>query len=131
MNVHFMSAVKNLVRLMIVVAICLSAQAHAGVVSTQSMVNSYVGSNVSVNAGDSVDKLVVREKLINLGVAPDVVNNRLAAMTPAEIKSLNKNIDELPAGEGILGLAVFVFVLFIVTDAVCVTDIYSFVNCAK
>ena len=123
--------VKLFVRFFVVVAICLTAQAQAGVVSTQTMMSNHLNMNASESLVGNVDKSSVRDKLIGLGVAPEVADTRLAAMTQTEINYLNKHIDELPAGEGVLGLAVFVFVVFIITDAVCVTDIYSFVNCAK
>lgn len=56
------------------------------------------------------------------------VEQRVAAMTNAEVAQLTTELDELPAGRGLLGAAVLIFVVFVITDAIGATDIFTFVR---
>jgi hypothetical protein len=76
-----------------------------------------------------LDSAALQERLQALGLDRAQVEERLGALTPAELAALEAQLDELPAGSGLLGIAVLLFVLFVITDAACATDIFSFVNC--
>ncbi|TPW09573.1 MAG: hypothetical protein FD130_2475, partial [Halothiobacillaceae bacterium] len=52
-------------------------------------------------------------------------------MTDSEVAQLNSRIAELPAGGDVLGLVVFLFVFFVITDAIGITDIFTFVRPLK
>lgn len=74
----------------------------------------------------------VREKLTELGVSPERVQERVAALSDAEVQALSDRIQEMPAGEGpietLLVLGVFVFVVLLVTDILGFTDVFPFVT---
>nr|WP_296748342.1 DUF6627 family protein [Thioalkalivibrio sp.] len=70
----------------------------------------------------------VRGQLQAMGVSADLAAERVARMTDAEVRMLNERLDELPAGAGVLGVLVFLFLLFVITDALGVTDIFPFVK---
>lgn len=70
----------------------------------------------------------LRNQMIELGVDPAVVISRVENMTDAEVITLNEKIQEMAAGEGVLGLIVLLFIIFIITDALGVTDVFSFVH---
>lgn len=70
----------------------------------------------------------VRAKLVALGVDPAQVGDRLDALTDAEVSLLGERLDTLPAGAGALELAVFVFLVLLLTDILGYTDIFPFVN---
>ena len=70
----------------------------------------------------------VRSQLQAMGVTADLAAERVARMTEAEVRMLNERLDELPAGAGVLGVILFLFVLFVITDALGVTDIFPFVH---
>jgi hypothetical protein len=70
----------------------------------------------------------VRGQLQAMGVSADLAAERVARMTDAEVRMLNERLDELPAGAGVLGVLLFLFVLFVITDALGVTDIFPFVK---
>lgn len=71
----------------------------------------------------------VQEKLIALGVDTDLVSERVKHMTPSEIAYLNEHIDDMEAGQGVIGILLLIFLVFIVTDMLCATDVFPFVNC--
>lgn len=70
----------------------------------------------------------VRSQLSQMGVDAESVKLRLAQMTDQEIASLSERMADLPAGGDALGVILFLFVLFIVTDAIGATDIFPFVH---
>lgn len=54
---------------------------------------------------------------------------RVAGMTPEEVRSMNQNIDELPAGgSSVPGAAVLVFLVLLFTDFMEFTDDFPFVK---
>ncbi|TVP85845.1 MAG: hypothetical protein EA347_09600 [Thioalkalivibrio sp.] len=70
----------------------------------------------------------VREQLQAMGVQPELAAERIARMTDAEIRMLSERLDELPAGAGLLGVALFIVLLLVITDALGITDIFPFVH---
>lgn len=70
----------------------------------------------------------VRDKLAALGVERQQVEQRIQSLTSAELAQFNQQLSEAPAG-GIVGVIVLFLVIFIITDMLCATDIFSFVKC--
>jgi len=71
----------------------------------------------------------VQEKLVSMGVDRDQVEQRINSLTPAELAQFNQQLDQAPAGAGVVGIIVLFLVIFIVTDLLCATNIFNFVNC--
>jgi len=69
-----------------------------------------------------------RAQLQALGVSPQDVDARVAAMTDAEVAQVNRHLAEMPAGGNILGLIVLLFIVFIITDMLGATDVFPFVH---
>ncbi len=76
----------------------------------------------------TLEREQVRNQLTQLGVDAETVKQRVAQMTEQEIATLNERLGDLPAGGDAVGVILFVFVLFIVTDAIGATDIFPFVH---
>ena len=76
-----------------------------------------------------LDHKDVQEKLVSMGVERDQVEKRINSLTPAELAQFNQQLDEAPAGAGAVGIIVLFLVIFIVTDMLCATNIFNFVNC--
>jgi hypothetical protein len=74
----------------------------------------------------------VGQYLEAMGVDHHEAQARVDTMTDAEIRMLVNKIDHMPAGGDALGfllaLAVVVFVVFIVTDIIGVTDVFTFIK---
>ncbi len=69
-----------------------------------------------------------RAQLQALGVSPEAVDARVAAMTDAEVAQVNRHLAQMPAGGDILGLLLVLFIVFIITDMLGATDIFPFVH---
>jgi hypothetical protein len=70
------------------------------------------------------------------GVEPAEVQARVAALSDAEVASVARQLDRLPAAGGsvvgpIIGALVFVFVVLLITDLLGLTDVFPFVKKKK
>ena len=74
----------------------------------------------------------VQDQLVLLGIDPEEATSRVASLSEEEIQQIAGRLDELPAGEGGLGVVVgailIVFLVLLITDLLGLTDVFSFVN---
>lgn len=79
-----------------------------------------------------VQRQDVREQMIALGVDPVEAAARVASLSDPEVRQIAGQIDSLPAGQGVLvaliGAAVFIFVVLLITDLLGLTHVFPFVN---
>jgi len=76
----------------------------------------------------------VRDALLARGVDPADAQARIASLTDDEVQQLAANVGEMPAGGSAVGVVAIVFLVLILLDVMCVTDIFSFIkkhNCRK
>jgi len=76
-----------------------------------------------------LDDQDVQKKLEAMGVDRDQVESRINSLTPAELAQFNQQLDQAPAGAGVVGVIVLFLVIFIITDMLCATNIFNFINC--
>jgi len=79
-----------------------------------------------------LDDQDVQGKLAALGVERDQVERRIQSLTNAELAHFNQQLSQAPAGAGagaVLGIIVLFLVIFIITDMLCATNVFKFVNC--
>lgn len=77
-----------------------------------------------------LDDQQVQQKLLELGVDRQQVAERINRLTAAELAQFNQQLAQEPAG-GIIGVIILLLVIFIITDMLCATDIFSFVKCVR
>ena len=73
----------------------------------------------------------VGARLIEMGVDIKLARERVASLTDAEIAVLNERLGELPAGGDVLVVMLIIFLVFIMTDVLGVTDIFPFIHPAN
>lgn len=73
----------------------------------------------------------VKNTLASMGVGEQEVRDRIQSLTPGELADFKKQLAEAPAGEGVVGIIVLFLLVFIITDMLCATDIFPFVNCVR
>ncbi len=75
----------------------------------------------------------VRQQMETLGVNPDDAASRVAGLSDSEVKKIVNRLDEMPAGQdalgAILGVLVFILVVLLITDILCLTSFYPFTKC--
>lgn len=101
---------------------------QAAMVSNQQIIYAAEQTDARQSLLQTLKREQVQQQLLNLGVSPADVEARVQHMSYAEITQLNQQIDELPAGSGVLGAVVFIFLVFVVTDVIGATDVFPFIR---
>jgi len=114
-----------------VMSVTLFAQVSwAQMVSTESLFEQ----PVTVSAEEKVAQFIAREDVAKtfeqMGVDSKMVKERVAVLSDEEISKIAYQIDTLPAGGdafgGIVGAAVFIFIVLLVTDILGLTKVFNF-----
>lgn len=69
----------------------------------------------------------VRSKLVEWGVDPAQAEARVQRLSDAELVKAARLTDQ-PAGSGVVGAIVLIFVVLLITDILGLTDIFTFVR---
>lgn len=70
----------------------------------------------------------LRDQLTQMGIDPDKASDRIANMTNTEIAQLNEHLKDMPAGEGVGSVLLVIFIVFVITDMLGATDIFTFIR---
>ncbi|AKJ29997.1 PA2779 family protein [Caldimonas brevitalea] len=120
------------------VALCmgLSAMAQPGSatlvtteqVAQESMADSHTaaGDAQRQRLASELDRPELMARLQEFGVTAEQARQRVAALSDEEAATLVAQIEQAPAGGDVLGVALFVFVLLLVTDILGFTKIFPF-----
>ena len=108
-------------------AVSIPVPAFAGIVSTE---QALVGAERDRLVG-LLERDDVQARLQALGVDPADARARVAALTDAEAAQLAAEIDALPTGGDVLGVALIVFLVLLFTDIMGYTKIFPFTRAAR
>ena len=108
-----------------------SLQAQAAMVGTGEAVAQQQLSVDRAELKAMLDDQEVQAKLASLGVSQDQVEQRIDSLTADELADFNSQLNDAPAAAGVVGIIVLFLVIFIITDMLCATNVYSFVNCVN
>jgi hypothetical protein len=74
----------------------------------------------------------VQIAMVQHGVYPEEAQKRISCLSDEEVLKVAREIEQLPAGgDGVgtvIGAAVFIFVVLLITDILGLTHVFSFVN---
>lgn len=118
---------RRLVALLVAVSLVAPWPAHAGMLSTE---NALSGDRERI--ARMLDRTDVQAQLQAYGVRAEDVKERVGALTDEEAAELAARMDELPAGGvGILGAALIVFLVLLLTDILGYTKVFPFTRPMK
>jgi len=106
----------------------LTAPAQAAMIGTQQAVQSAQSETRATRIAEVNSYLARAEvgaELQRLGVAPELVKDRVASLTDQELEQLAMNINEQPAGGDALVILGVIFLVLIVLEVVGVTNVFS------
>ncbi len=103
-------------------------QAQAAIIDNNQVIYQTEQANDKAVLLQTINRIDVQKQLMSMGVNSADLENRINQMTQGEIAQLNQQIDGLPAGGGVLGIVLLVFVVFVITDVVGATDIFPFIH---
>jgi len=95
-------------------------------VSTQSVLSSDRAGADKERINEILARADVQDQLLKQGVDLDEVDARVAALSDAEAQQMAEQLEQLPAGAGVVGALFAVFIILLVTDILGLTDVYPF-----
>jgi Family of unknown function (DUF6627) len=106
--------------------------ARAALVSTEQV----IGASAAAADRDRVAAFLgrddVRRQMVALGVDPMEAAARVQGLSDAEVHQIAGHLDQLPAGQdaivAVIGAAVFIFLVLLITDLLGLTHIFPFVH---
>lgn len=105
-----------------------AAPAHAALVGTDQVLAEAEAELDRERLVEMLDRDAVRSQLEAMGVDPADARARVERMTDAEVAELQGRVDEAVAGGDALGVALVIFIVFVITDVIGATDIFPFIN---
>lgn len=122
------AAMKRLVALVAglgLLTMTFAGAVNAAMVGTQSAVSTEQRAEYISEIKGWLGQDGVQQQLVELGVDPANASERVAAMTTEELQTLHQQIEELPAGAGVIEVIGIVFVVLLILELVGVTNIFS------
>ena len=110
----------------------ISAPAHAVMVNTAEILKQNQHNLACERINMFLDRSEVQKHLVAWGVNPEEAKARVDSLTDQEIEKIAARIDQLPAGGGalgtIVGAALVIFIVLLITDILGFTDVFPFVK---
>lgn len=121
---------KLIINMLLVCFLSVSFQqaALAGIVSTSDLVDEQLVLTEKQRLIQLFASEQVQSQLVAMGVDPSDAQQRLENMTDEEIMAFSQQMDDMPAGSGVVGALVLVFLVLLVTDLLGYTDVFPFVK---
>lgn len=108
-----------------------ASSAAAGVVGTGELLTEQRADLDRQSLLDMLERDEVKDRLAQMGVSQEQVEERIQNLTPQELSAFEQQLAEAPVGEDVVGIIVLFLLVFVVTDMLCATNIYPFINCIR
>lgn len=106
--------------------------ALAGMIETETVLDVAKSQESREYLNEVLSRKDVQSALMAQGVNPLEAQARVASLSDAEVVRLAEQVEHLPAGGDavgvIVGAAVLVFIILLITDILGYTDVFPFVN---
>jgi hypothetical protein len=106
--------------------------AQAALVSTEQVLAAGHGATDRARVLAFLGRAEIREQIAALGVDPNEAAARVAALSDAQVREIAGQLDQLPAGQGAVGVVVgailIIFLVLLVTDLLGLTNVFPFVK---
>jgi VIT1/CCC1 family predicted Fe2+/Mn2+ transporter len=108
--------------------------AHAAIVATEQVIREDVATENRERVMTLLAREDVRREMEALGIDPEEATARTKALSDEEITRIANKLDEMAVGQSavaaIIGAAVFIFIVLLITDILCLTNVFPFARCA-
>lgn len=108
--------------------------AQAAMVATDQVFEESVGVGDRERVMTFLQREDVRQQMEALGIDPNEAAARAAALSDREIGQIAGRLDQEPAGGvigAVIGAAVLIFLVLLITDILCLTHVFPFTKCAR
>jgi hypothetical protein len=111
------------------------APVHAGLVPTDTIIGTLSAERDRQTVMEFLSREDVASQFATLGLSREEATARVAAMSDAEVSSIAGRIDEMPAGQSALGVivgaALIIFIVLLITDIAGLTNVFPFTRSAR
>lgn len=114
------------VMIVLLTSMAMPLTASAALIETDVVVDHALAEQGRAKIMALVNRDDVRAQLEMRGVTTEQAQARVDALTDDEAMQIAGNLDQLPAGGDILGTAVFIFIVLLVTDILGFTKVFPF-----
>ena len=108
-------------------AIFVSLPAQAAMVGTAEISNSMAGLELN-QAAIQQKREWIHQQLLEHGVSPADSRSRIDMLSDSQVVQIHQKIDDMPAGAGVGGGILVVFIVLVITDLMGATDIFPFIR---
>ncbi|MBL1268297.1 MAG: PA2779 family protein [Halomonas sp.] len=108
------------------VAAAPNAPQSMDLISTQSVLAADRAGADRERINEILARADVQDQLVKQGVDLGEVEARVASLSDAEAQQMAEQLEQLPAGAGVVGALFAVFIILLVTDILGLTDVYPF-----
>ncbi len=121
-----------IISLLAIIGILLTPVAQAAMVGTDELIQAQKSALDRERLAQLLEREDVQQQLIDRGVDPQAALARVARLSDAEVAQINQRMAELPAGGvDVLGVALVVFIVLVITDVIGATNIFPFIKPVK
>lgn len=110
--------------LMLLCALTAALSANAGMISTQDLYAQQLRGQIV----QQLDHPALIEAMQAQGISRAEAERRINSLTPAELSDIGQQLNNAPAGEGVITFLIIGFAILVVTDAMGYTDLFPFVK---
>ncbi|MEE9367056.1 MAG: PA2779 family protein [Dehalococcoidales bacterium] len=107
---------------------------HAAMVSTEQVIREDAATENRERVMTFLAREDMRREMEALGIDPEEATARTKALSDEEITRIANKLDEMAVGQSavaaVIGAAVFIFIVLLITDILCLTDVFPFAPCA-
>ena len=107
----------------------------AAMVPTESIIYQFKAQDARDHLKTLISKNDIKNALISQGIDPDEAKARVDSLSDSEVIEVADKIEQLPAGGGVfgavIGAALIVFLVLLLTDILGYTDVFPFVKSQK
>jgi len=114
--------------LMFISVVCFLPVTQAAMIGTGQMLDHSRVQQDRTHVKVLLNRADLAAQLKSAGVDPAQLQARVDALTDEEVTLLADQLDQLPAGSGILGTALLVFLVLLATDILGYTEVFPFVK---
>ena len=104
----------------------------AAMVPTEATLDKTIAQDARNHLKTLISRNDIKDALISQGIDPDEAKARVDSLSDSEVIKVADKIEQLPAGRGvfgaILGAALIVFLVLLITDILGYTDVFPFVK---
>jgi hypothetical protein len=101
------------------------AATYAGLVGTDELLSADNRDRQITEVRNALARNDVRTQMLELGVNPEQVEERINTLTDAELARLSTGIQDLPAGSGVIEVIGVVFLVLLILELLGVTNVFT------